>query len=42
MQATEMVNFISKSGVFFRGMQLNGFMNSYISCGMAPPYIIGA
>ena len=40
--AIEMVNFISKSGVFFRGVQLNDFMNSYISCGKAPPRIIGA
>ena len=29
--ATEMVNFISKPGVFFRGVQLNGFMNSNIT-----------
>ena len=36
------LNFISKPGVFFRGMQLNNFMNLYISCGMAPPHIIGA
>ena len=42
MPATEMVNFISKPGVFFRGIQLNDFMNSYISCGMASPHIIGA
>ena len=40
--ATEMVNFISKPGVFFMGIQLNGFINSYISCGMAPSHIIGA
>ena len=37
-----MVNFISKTGVFFMGVQLNDFINSYISCGMAPPHIIGA
>ena len=37
-----MVNFISKPGVFFMGVQLNDFINSYISCGMAPPHIIGA
>ena len=37
-----MVNFISKSGVFFGGVQLNDFLNSYNSCGMAPPHIIGA
>ena len=36
-----MINFISKPGVFFRGVQLNGFMNLHISCGMAPPHIIG-
>ena len=24
------------------GIQLNDFINSYISCGMAPPHIIGA
>ena len=36
----EMVNFISKLGVFFRGLQLNNFMNSYISCDMTPPHII--
>ena len=34
--------FISKPGVFFRGVQLNDFMNSHISCGMAPPHIICA
>ena len=39
---TEMVNFISKPGVFFRDLQLNDFMNSYISCGLAPRHIIGA
>ena len=38
--ATEMVNFISKTGVF-RGVQQNVFMNSYISYGMAPPHTIG-
>ena len=32
--ATEIVNFISKPGVFFRGVQLNDFMNLYISCGI--------
>ena len=37
-----MVNFISKPGVFFSGVQLNDFMNSYISYGMASPHIIGA
>ena len=37
-----MVNFISKPGVFIMGIQLNDFINSYISCGMAPPNIIGA
>ena len=37
-----MVNFISKHRVFFMGVQLNDFINSYISCGMAPPHIIGA
>ena len=37
-----MVNFISKPGVFFMGLQLNDFKNSYISCGMVPPHIIGA
>ena len=37
-----MVNFISKLGVFFRGVQLSDFTNSYISRGMAPPHIIGA
>ena len=42
MPATEIVNFISKFGVFFRGVQLNGFMNLYISYGMAPPHSIGA
>ena len=42
MPATEMVNFISKPGVFFMGVQQNDFINSYISCGMAPPQIIGA
>ena len=42
MPAIEMVNFISKPGVFFRGVQLNDFMNSYISCGKPPPRIIGA
>ena len=36
-----MVNFISKPGVFFMGVQLNDFINSCISCGMAPPHIIG-
>ena len=39
---TEMVNFISKPGVFFMGIQLNDFINSFISCGIAPPHIIGA
>ena len=34
--------FISKPGVFFRGVQLNDFMNSYISCGMSTPHVIGA
>ena len=24
------------------GVQLNDFINSYISCGLAPPHIIGA
>ena len=24
------------------GIQLNDFINSYISCSMAPPHIIGA
>ena len=37
-----MVNFISMAGMFFMGLQLNDFINSYISCGMAPPHIIGA
>ena len=41
MPTTEMVNFISKSGVLFRCVQLNDFMNSYISCGMASLHIIG-
>ena len=41
MPATEMVCFISKPEVFFRAVQLNGLMNLYISCGMAPPHIIG-
>ena len=40
--ATEMVFFISKPGVFFMGVQLDDFINSYFSCGMAPPDIIGA
>ena len=31
-----------KPRVFFRGVQLNDFMNSYISCGLTPPHIIGA
>ena len=37
-----MVSFISKALVFFRGVQLNYFMNSYISYGMKSPRIIGA
>ena len=37
-----MINFISKPGVFFMGVQLNDFINSCISCGMGPPHIIGA
>ena len=37
-----MVNFISKSGVFFSGVQLNDFMNLYISCSTGPPHITGA
>ena len=37
-----MVNFISKPGVFFMGIQLNDFINSYNSSGMAPPHIMGA
>ena len=37
-----MVNFISKLGVFSRGVQQNDFMNSYILCAMAPLHIIGA
>ena len=41
MPATEMVNFISKPGVFLRSVQMNDFMNSYISYGMAPTHIIG-
>ena len=36
-----MVNFISKPGVFFMGVQLNDFINSYISCGTASPQIRG-
>ena len=35
-----MVNLISKTGVFFRGVELSVFMNSFISCGMALPHII--
>ena len=31
MPATEMVNLISVSGVFFSSVQLNHFMNLYIS-----------
>ena len=37
-----MANFISKPGVIFMGVQLNDFINSYTSCGMTPPHIIGA
>ena len=37
-----MVKFISKPRVFFMAIQLNDFINSYISCGMAPPHITGA
>ena len=37
-----MVHFISKPGIFFRGVQRNEFMNSYNSCGVAPPHVIGA
>ena len=37
-----MVNFISKPGVFFMGIELNDFINSYISYGIAPPHVIGA
>ena len=40
--ATEIVTFISKPRVFFRGLQLNDIMNSYFSCGMATPHITGA
>ena len=40
MPATEMVNFISKPGVFFMDIQLNVFL--FFFCGMAPPHIIGA
>ena len=36
-----MVNFISKPGMFFMGVQLNDYINSYVSCGMTPPRIIG-
>ena len=39
--ATEKVNFISKPGVFFSGVQQNDFMNSYISCGMAHHRCVG-
>ena len=30
--ATKMVNFILKPGVFFRGVQLNDFMDSLVGC----------
>ena len=49
---SEMVNFISKPRAFFRRVELNAFMNSFISlnafmnsfisCGMAWPHIIDA
>ena len=39
---SETVNFISKPGVFFRSVELNDFMNSFISCGMASPHLIAA
>ena len=35
-----MVNFNSEPRVFFRGIELNDFMNSIISCGMASSHII--
>ena len=34
--------FYFKALSIFRGVQLNDFMNSYISCGMATPHIIGS
>ena len=36
----ETINFISKPGVFFRDVELNDFMNSFISCSIESPHII--
>ena len=39
---SDIVNFISKSVVFFKTVELNFFVNLFILCGTASPHIIGA
>ena len=39
---SDIVNFISKSVVFFRRVELNKLVNLFISCGMTSPHIIDA
>ena len=39
---SDIVNFITTPVVFFRGVELTFFVNSFISCGMTSPNIIYA
>ena len=39
---SEIANFVLSPGVFFRGEELNEFMNSFKSCGKASSHIIDA